>query len=155
LGCAPTERIIADRAAMIALPPVAPATGWRSSQRLARDHYVRLDGNDYSVHPGVIGRRIEVVADLERVRVLYDGRSVADHPRVWATHQTLTDPEHLAAAGSLRRELRHGHRDHRGRLRPAHEPASRDADVEIRCLGDYDDLFGSEFGLADTEGGAA
>jgi hypothetical protein len=27
---------------------------------------VRLDSNDYSVHPGVIGRRIEVTADLGR-----------------------------------------------------------------------------------------
>ena len=29
LGCAPTERIAADRAAMLPLPPVAPVTGWR------------------------------------------------------------------------------------------------------------------------------
>jgi hypothetical protein len=57
LGCAPTERITADRQAMLALPPVATATGWRSAPRLARDHYVRLDGNDDSVHPSVIGRR--------------------------------------------------------------------------------------------------
>ena len=56
----PTDRIAADRAAMLALPPVAPATGWRTSVRLPRDHYVRLDSNDYSVHPAVIGRRIEV-----------------------------------------------------------------------------------------------
>jgi hypothetical protein len=62
LGCAPTDRIAADLAAMLSLPPVAPVTGWRSSTRLARDHYVRFDGNDYSVHPGVIGRRIEVTA---------------------------------------------------------------------------------------------
>ncbi len=45
---------------MLPLPPVAPATGWRSSLRLPRDHYVRLDCNDYSVHPAVIGRRVEV-----------------------------------------------------------------------------------------------
>ena len=31
LGCAPTDRIVADRAAMLALPPVAPATGWPST----------------------------------------------------------------------------------------------------------------------------
>jgi transposase len=48
LGCAPTDRIGADRQAMLALPPVPPATGWRSSTRLARDHYIRLDSNDYS-----------------------------------------------------------------------------------------------------------
>ena len=89
---------------MLALPPVAPATGWRASTRLPRDHYVRLDGNDYSVHPAVIGRRIEVIADLHRVRVLCDGRLVADHERVWARHQTISDPEHVAAAKALRRE---------------------------------------------------
>ena len=60
LGCAPADRIAADRHAMLALPPVAPETGWRASLRLPRDHYVRLDANDYSVHPAVIGRRIEV-----------------------------------------------------------------------------------------------
>lgn len=140
LGCAPTDRIGADRAAMLGLPPVAPATGWRSSTRLARDHYVRLDGNDYSVHPAVIGRRIEVVADLGRVRVFCDGRVVADHERAWAKHQTISDPEHLAAARLLRRERI-------GLVRPAHEP-----DVEIRCLADYDDALGIDGG---AEGGVA
>src|SRR5919108_3859814 len=52
LGCAPADRIQADRTAMLPLPPVAPVTGWRSSLRLPRDHYLRLDSNDYSVHPG-------------------------------------------------------------------------------------------------------
>ncbi len=53
---------------------------------------MRLDGNDYSVHPAVIGRRIEVIAGLDRVRVICDGRAVADHERIWAWHQTITDP---------------------------------------------------------------
>jgi hypothetical protein len=34
LGCAPTARVDADRAAMLALPPIAPATGWRCALRL-------------------------------------------------------------------------------------------------------------------------
>jgi transposase len=104
LGCAPADRIGADRQAMLALPPIAPATGWRSSLRLPRDHYVRLDGNDYSVDPGVIGRRVEVVADLERVRVFCDGQTVADHQRIWAWHQTVSGPRHVEAAKRLRRE---------------------------------------------------
>jgi len=57
---------------------------------------VRLDGNDYSVHPAVIGGRIEVVADLAQVRAFCDDRVVANHQRIWTKHQTLTDPEHLA-----------------------------------------------------------
>jgi transposase len=134
LGCAPTDRIGADRAAMIALPPVPPATGWRSSTRLARDHYIRLDSNDYSVHPTVIGRRIEVIADLDRVRVLSEGRVVADHERAWAKHQTISDPEHLAAAKLLRWERI-------TIVRPAAEP-----DVQIRCLDDYDIALGVDDG---------
>ncbi len=112
LGCAPTDRISADRQAMIALPPVPPATGWRSSVRLPRDHYVRLDSNDYSVHPGVIGRR-----------------TVADHERAWAWHQTISDPEHVAAAEAMRH--------HRVTVVPTTE-----LEVEQRRLGYYDDTLG-------------
>ena len=102
LGCAPTARVEADRAAMLTLPPVAPATGWRSSMRLPRDHYVRLDTNDYSVHPAVIGRRVELVAGLDRVQVFCEGRLVADHDRCWARHQSVHDPAHVDAARVLR-----------------------------------------------------
>jgi transposase len=136
LGCAPTDRITADRQAMLTLPPVAPVTGWRSSTRLARDHYVRLDSNDYSIHPAVIGRRIEVIADLHGVRALCDGCVVADHERVWAWHQTISDPEHVAAARALRR-------DRVGVLRPVAEP-----DVEQRALSDYDTALGLDGGVA-------
>jgi transposase len=136
LGCRPADRIDADRAAMLALPPVPPVTGWRSSLRLPRDHYVRLDSNDYSVHPAVIGRRVEVVADLDRVRVFCQGRLAADHPRVWARHQTVSDPEHVAAAKTLRR-------DRLELVRSAVEP-----DVQLRCLADYDTALGIDGGVA-------
>jgi transposase len=131
LGCRPADRIEADRAAMIALPPMAPVTGWRLALRLPRDHYVRLDSNDYSVHPSVVGRRIEVMADLDRVRVSCDGQLAADHDRIWARHQTLTDPAHLAAARALRR-------DRLEVIRPAAGPA-----VEVRRLADYDTALGT------------
>jgi transposase len=130
LGCAPADRIVADKAAMLPLPPVAPATGWRLSLRLPRDYYVRLDGNDYSVHPSVIGRRIEVIADLDRVRAFCDGRVVADHERIWARHQSIADPEHVTVAKRLRLERI-------GLLRPVAEP-----EVEVRCLADYDAALG-------------
>lgn len=138
LGCAPNERITADKAAMLTLPPVAPAVGWRASSRLPRDHYIRLGSNDYSVHPAVVGRRVEVIADLARVRVACDGKLVANHERVWAWHQTISDPEHVEAARSLRRKRV-------STLRPAPEP-----EVEVRRLDDYDTALG-----LDTDGGVA
>jgi transposase len=142
LGCAPTERITADKAAMLALPPVAPAVGWRASTRLARDHYIRLDSNDYSVHPAVIGRRVEIVAGLARVRVVCDGKTAADHERIWAWHQTISDPDHVAAAKSLRRKRISA-------LRPAPEP-----EVEVRRLSDYDTALGVE-SVDRADGGVA
>jgi transposase len=129
LGCAPTERIAADRAAMLALPPVAPETGWRAALRLPRDHYVRLDANDYSVHPAAIGRRVEVVAGLDRVRAFSGGQLVADHERSWAWHQVVTDPAHKTAAAAMRRQRV-------GLLRPV----GPEPEVEQRSLSVYDAL---------------
>jgi len=126
---------------MLPLPPVAPVTGWRSSLRLPRDHYVRLDSNDYSVHPAAVGRRVEVAADLDRVRAFCDGRLVADHARCWARHQTISDPAHLQAAARLRHQ----------RAALAATSTRRVGDVEevqLRCLGDYD----AAFGLDDRQG---
>jgi hypothetical protein len=103
---------------------------------LPRDHYVRLDGNDYSVHPGAVGRRVEIVADLESVRVFCDGRLVADHARSWARHQTFTEAAHAEAAAVLRREHRQQQILAARALRPA------DLDVEQRSLSSYDVALG-------------
>jgi transposase len=134
LGCTPGDRVEADRAAMLPLPPVPPEIGWRKTLRLPRDHYVRVDSNDYSVHPAVIGRRIEVHADLDRVWVTCEGAVVADHARVWARHQTITEFEHTVAAT----QRRHGRAD---LLRPVADTATGE-EVEIRSLGCYDLALG-------------
>ena len=136
LGCAPTDRITADRQAMVPLPPVPPVVGWRDSTRLARDHYVRIDSNDYSVHPAVVGRRIEIRVDLDRVQALCEGRLVADHERLWCKHQTITDPSHAAAGHQLRRART-------SPLRPV-----TDSEVEQRNLSVYDTLLDDEGGVA-------
>lgn len=130
LQCRPIERWDADRAAMLALPPVDPIVGWKMTTRLPRDHYVRLDSNDYSVHPSAIGRRVEVNAGLEHVVVSLSGVMVARHERCWAGHQSITDPAHAAAAAELRQ----------ARRRVA--TTSADTVVEHRSLGDYDLVFG-------------
>ena len=134
LGCAPGDRVAADREAMVTLPPVPPEVGWRKSLRLPRDHYVRLDSNDYSVHPAVVGRRVEVHADPDRVWATCEGAVVADHARVWAKHQTITCFEHAVAA----KHLRHGRAD---LLRPVADAVTGE-EVEIRSLSSYDQALG-------------
>jgi len=130
LGCRPVDRWEADRAAMLELPPVDPVVGWRLSTRLPRDHYVRLDSNDYSVHPSAIGRRVEIRAGLGQVVVALAGGEVARHERCWADHQSITDPAHAAAAAEMREARR------------LVAVAPVDTAVEHRSLADYDRMFG-------------
>jgi len=114
---------------MLASPPVPPPIGWDHTLRLPRDHYVRLDSNDYSVHPSAIGRRVLVRADLDRVQVWCEGDLVADHERVWARHQTITDPAHVKAGQMLRQRF------------ALVQPVAA-AEVEQRRLADYDTALG-------------
>jgi transposase len=131
LGCRPADRWAADAAAMLELPPTAPTVGWSTTVRLGRDHYVRLDANDYSVHPSVIGRKVTVNADLNAVWVQCDSALVAEHRRCWAAHQTISDPVHVQAAAQLRS---------RHRLTAATVPS--DNGVVYRDLADYDRILG-------------
>lgn len=126
----PVDLLDADRAAMLALPPVAPVVGWANRVRLSRDYYIRTDSSDYSVDPAVIGRFVDVTADLTRVEVRHEGRLVAAHDRVWARGMTITDPAHVAAAKVLRERFQE----------PRKGPQ---ADVGlVRDLADYDRAFG-------------
>ena len=136
----PVDLLEVDRAGMLALPPVAPAVGWVNRVRLGRDYYVRLDSNDYSVDPAVIGRFVDVHADLSRVQVRHEGRLVAAHDRVWARGMTITDPAHVSAARVLREQYQ--------LPRPAPDPH----DALVRDLSEYDRAFGLiDGGRADGE----
>lgn len=130
LGARPVDRWGADLAAMLALPPVAPQIGWSTTVRLPRDHYVRLDSNDYSVDPVAVGRKVVVNADLDQVTVRLGTKVVATHQRCWARQQSITDPAHRAAALALSHAAAH---------RP---PPPVSADVQQRDLSAYDAAFG-------------
>lgn len=141
LGGRPIDVVERDLQAMTVLPPLPPVTGLRNRVRLARDYYVRIDANDYSVDPRVIGRLVDVTATLTRVIVICDGRTVADHERCWAKHATVIDPVHVEIARGLRSTFSAAKRD-RERLHHRGQPA---ASVVFRELPDYDELFGVDF----------
>ena len=125
---APIDRLAVDRAAMLPLPPVPLHLGWRNRIRLGRDYYVRMDTSDYSVDPAMIGRMVDVTADLDRVKVRIDGKGIADHARVWARGMTITDPAHVRAAAILRQQFK--------------TPRAATVDDLTRDLSDYDRAFG-------------
>jgi O-antigen/teichoic acid export membrane protein len=88
----PAELINTDRQAMRSLPRVPPPTGWKLSMKVGSRPFLHFDSNDYSLHPAVTGRQVELVADLRRVRVLCDGRLAADHERAWSHGRVIPTP---------------------------------------------------------------
>jgi hypothetical protein len=72
----------------------------------------------------------KITADLGRVQIWCQGNQVADHTRIWAKHQTISDPEHVEAAKLLRRK----------RFDILGPPTH--VEVEQRCLADYDTRLG-------------
>ncbi|MEZ5232337.1 MAG: IS21 family transposase [Acidimicrobiales bacterium] len=122
----PSELVVADRAAMLPLPPVLPDPSLRWTVRVGRDHYVRAGTCDYSIHPKAIGRRVDVRLDLTEFVATAGGEVVARHARAWGRHQVLTDPVHVAAREQQRRQRT--------------PVIAQDAEVEERDLSVYDGL---------------
>jgi hypothetical protein len=139
IGCAPLARWAVDRDAMLALPPAPPGIGWTNRVRLPRDYYVRVASNDYSVDPAVVGRFVDVVADLSCVTITCAGAVVGRHQRCWARHQTITDPAHRQTAHRLAHHASAVRGDAQG---PGRIGAAAAVVVERRDLSVYDAAFG-------------
>ncbi len=122
----PAEAIFEDRGQMMGFPPVLPDPSLRYATRLPRDHYIRVDTNDYSVNPRFVGRRVDVAVTLDEVIVTCAGTDVARHRRCLAKHRTLLAADHARILRQMRIE--------------AAAVAAVELAVEERDLGVYDRL---------------
>jgi transposase len=124
LRARPVDRLVDELQAMAPLPDRMPDTARRWVTRVAPDPYLRLDTNDYSLDPALVGRRVEVIVDQHTVTAvaLDTGELACRHGRVFARHRTICALEHARALKAGRRE-----------------PA--EASVEIRSLARYDQLI--------------
>jgi transposase len=125
LRCRPLDRLLEERQVMAPLPKAAPDTDRRWVIRVPPDPHLRFDSCDYSLDPGLVGRRVEArVTDREVLAVALDsGELACRHQRSFARHRTITD---LAHARALRAQ----------RGQPDVEPS-----VEVRPLARYDALI--------------
>lgn len=123
LRARPIDRLVEEQQVMRPLPGVMPDTARRWVIRVAPDPYLRIDTNDYSLDPELVGRRVEVHVDQRQVlaAVLDTGELACRHARVFARHRTITALEHARA-------LRDGRRP-------------QEAQVEVRPLARYDALI--------------
>ena len=129
LGERPVERLEREREALRPLPVPGPDLDRRIVIRVPPQPYVRVDRNDYSLDPGLVGQRVDVrVSQREITAIALDSGQVAcRHRRVFAGGQEITDPAHQA-------ELE---RRRQGRY-PGKQPVGED--VEVRDLAVYDRL---------------
>lgn len=81
-----------DTKAMLPLPSIPPATGWWLSTHVGDRPFVHFDSNAYSVPSALIGREVELVADLYHVRVLFEGNLVVRYRRSWAHDRAISNP---------------------------------------------------------------
>jgi transposase len=124
LRCRPIDRLASERPALRPLPEPLDLDR-RFSSRVPADPYLRIDSNDYSLDPRLVGRRIEVrVSQREVIAVaLESGELACRHRRSFAKYRTITAAEHARALGETRRQTP---------VRP---------DVELRPLARYDALI--------------
>jgi hypothetical protein len=125
LRARPIDWLIEERSVMAALPAIVPDTDRRWVLRVPPDPYLRFDTCDYSLDPGLVGRRVDVrVTDREIAAVALDtGELACRHARSLARHRTITALEHARTLKTQRGERRG-------------EPV-----VEVRSLALYDELI--------------
>jgi transposase len=125
LRARPIDRLLEEREVMGTLPGRAPDVDRRLVVRVAPDPYLRVDTNDYSLDPGLVGRRAEVqVSQREIIAVCLDtGDLACRHDRSFAKHRTITALEHARA------------------LRRSRGEDDRPVEVEVRPLSIYDALI--------------
>lgn len=91
---------------LLALPENAYETEEVAAVRVGKTPHVRFEGNDYSVPHTLARRLVEVRATLARLRVLVDGKVVAEHARSFDRGLVIEDSAHIAELKKSKGEAR-------------------------------------------------
>ena len=88
------------------LPELKPDADRRWVMRVPPDPHLRLDTNDYSLDPSLVGRRVEVCASQQQIsaHALDTGELACSHERQLAKHRTITALEHARTLTERRAE---------------------------------------------------
>jgi len=86
-----------ERPHLLPLPDNPFPTEERVSATARKTPYLRFDLNDYTIPHTHLGRPLEILATLDRVRVVEGLERIADHPRSFDRGQQIEDPRHIDA----------------------------------------------------------
>ena len=88
----------------------------KDAVRVGKTPYIRWDLNDYSAPHYLARKTVQVVADLETVKILDGLKEVACHKRSWDKGRQIEDPAHIEALKEQKTESK----QHRGMDRLHH-----------------------------------
>ena len=128
VGARVADALRVERGFLGPLPDPLPDTDQHLETRISKDAFVRAGGADYSVPPGLVGRRVQLRMSLAEVSVFLEGRLLASHARSYVPADVVIDPEHARALRAAR--------EARGRMAPG------DVQLDLPDLARYDALLG-------------
>ena len=95
-----------ERGFLSALPDPLPDTDFRFETRATHDPFIRVGTADYSIPPGLTGRRLSVRTSLTEVIVCLEGSEIARHARSYVPADVVLDPCHARALRQAREAQR-------------------------------------------------
>jgi transposase len=102
----PVDRFEKERDLLRALPAAPFETDEQVSVVVSSHARVKFDGNRYSVPPELARKTALLRASTTQVRVVYQGKEVACHPRCYERGQLIRNPVHQLEALQLRSRRR-------------------------------------------------
>ena len=99
-----------ERGFLAPIPDPLPDTDRHTEVRVAKDGFCRIGDVDYSVPPGLTGRRLQARISPTEVTVFCEGRQIARHARSFVPADVVLDPVHarqLRLARNAHRRLTH------------------------------------------------
>jgi transposase len=129
VGAKVGDALAVERGHLRAVPAVLPDVDRRTEVRVTKDGFVRVADVDYSVPPGLSGRRLQVRLSLTEVVVHCDGTEIVRHHRSYVPADVVLAPAHVRALRQAR--------EARSRL------ASGDVELPEVDLTRYDALAGA------------
>jgi hypothetical protein len=92
LRARPIDRLTEEHQVMRELPVEEPDVDRRWVTRVPADPHVRVDTNDYSLDPRLVGRRVEIRVSQRQVTTvaLDTGELACSHERSFAKNRTIT-----------------------------------------------------------------
>ena len=87
----------AERAVLAALPDPLPQTDRHLEVRVSKDGFIRTGDVDYSVPPGLSGRRLSLTVSLTEIVAFLDRVEIARHARSYVPADVVVDPAHARA----------------------------------------------------------